>query len=65
MIDVLRSLKAPLMIPMHYFSLYTLQRFLDRVRNQSWEVETSPVPTVTLSRATLPPAPKILVLPGR
>ena len=32
MMEVLRALKAPLMIPMHYFSLYTLQRFVERVR---------------------------------
>jgi hypothetical protein len=52
------------MIPMHYFSSYTLQRFLDRARTESWEVEQSPVPTAIVSRATLPSAPKILVLPG-
>ena len=28
MIEVLRALKAPLIIPMHYFSAYTLDRFL-------------------------------------
>ena len=65
MMDVLQSLKARVMIPMHFFSLYTLQRFLDRARNQSWDVETSPIPTVTVSRATLPAKPKVLVLPGR
>jgi len=64
MMEVLRALKAPLMIPMHYFSGYTLQRFLDRARTESWEVERSPVPTVIVSRATLPSTPKILVLPG-
>ena len=32
MVEVLHALKAPLMIPMHYFSAYTLNRFLDRVR---------------------------------
>jgi L-ascorbate metabolism protein UlaG (beta-lactamase superfamily) len=65
MMDVLRSLKAPLMIPMHYFSTYTLQRFLDRARGQSWDVETLNVPSTIVSRATLPSTPKILVLPGR
>ena len=34
MVEVLQSLKAPLMIPMHYFSSGTLNRFLDRVREQ-------------------------------
>ncbi len=65
MMEVLQALKAPLMIPMHYFSLFTLQRFLDRARSQSWEVETADVPSIVVSRATLPSTPKILVLPGR
>ena len=63
MIEVLHALKAPLMIPMHYFSAYTLDRFLSRVR-QEWEVEVSEVPSVVVSRTTLPSKPKILVLPG-
>ncbi|MEA2985794.1 MAG: hypothetical protein QOD94_2048 [Alphaproteobacteria bacterium] len=65
MMEVLRALKAPLMIPMHYFSLYTLQRFIDRTRGQSWEVEWAAEPSIILSRASLPSTPKILVLPGR
>src|SRR5262249_22325367 len=63
MVEVLKSLKAPLLIPMHYFSSYTLQRFLDRVK-QEWEVEMSETPSVVLSKASLPAKPKILVLPG-
>ena len=39
MVEVLHALKAPLMIPMHYFSAYTLDRFLQRVR-QDWDVGT-------------------------
>ena len=65
MMEVLRALKAPLMIPMHYFSLYTLQRFIDRARGQPWEVEWAAEPSLILSRASLPSTPKILVLPGR
>jgi L-ascorbate metabolism protein UlaG (beta-lactamase superfamily) len=64
MIEVLTSLKAPLMIPMHYFSTYTLDRFISRVRQQ-WDVELADVPTVVLSKHTLPAKPKLLVLPGR
>ena len=65
MMEVLQALKAPLMIPMHYFSLYTLQRFVDRARAQSWEVEWGNEPSIVVSRAALPSTPKILVLPGR
>jgi hypothetical protein len=52
------------MIPMHYFSAYTLDRFLGRVR-QDWDVEVADVAAVVVSKATLPAKPKVLVLPGR
>jgi L-ascorbate metabolism protein UlaG (beta-lactamase superfamily) len=64
MMEVLQALKAPLLIPMHYFSAYTLQRFLDRA-GQAWTVEISDLPSVVLSKTSLPPTPKVLVLPGR
>src|SRR4029077_8426026 len=41
MVEVLKSIKAPMMVPMHYFSAFTLQRFLDRIRGEKWEVEMS------------------------
>ena len=63
MVEVLHSLKAPLIIPMHYFSSFTLRRFLDRMR-QDFEVESSPIPQVVISKTTLPAKPKVLVLPG-
>ena len=63
MVEVLRSLKAPLIIPMHYFSSYTLDHFLQRVR-QEWEVEIAEIPSVVVSKTSLPAKPKVLVLPG-
>ena len=63
-IEVLQSLKAKLMVPMHYFSTYTLERFLSRV-SRDWNVETSVTPSIVLSKTTLPEKPKLLVLPGR
>ncbi len=65
MMEVLEAMKAPLMIPMHFFSVYTLHRFLDRARERKWEVESSPVPSTVISKTTLPATPKVLVLPGR
>lgn len=65
MVEVLQSLKAPLMIPMHFFSAYTLRRFLDRLGESSYDVEYSETPSVVISKATLPGKPKVLVLPGR
>jgi L-ascorbate metabolism protein UlaG (beta-lactamase superfamily) len=64
MIEVLTALKAPLMIPMHFFSSYTLDRFLQRI-SRDWDVERAEVPSVVVSKHTLPVKPKLLVLPGR
>ncbi len=64
MIEVIEGLKAPLIIPMHYFSMFTLNRFLDRMR-EKFDVEFSDTPSVVISKTTLPVKPKILVLPGR
>ena len=63
MIEVLTALKAPLMIPMHYFSTFTLHRFLERAK-QNWTVEMSEVPSLVVSKTTLPTTPKVQVLPG-
>ncbi len=63
MMEVLTALKAPLIIPMHFFGWYTLDRFLERV-GQQWPVERAEIPSVVISKSTLPKSPKVLVLPG-
>jgi L-ascorbate metabolism protein UlaG (beta-lactamase superfamily) len=63
MIEVLTSLKARLMIPMHYFSSFTLERFLSRVRG-TFEVVHLGVPTIVLSRTSLPQKQQVLVMAG-
>jgi L-ascorbate metabolism protein UlaG (beta-lactamase superfamily) len=63
MMEVLAALKPALIIPMHFFNPFTLARFLDRARQQ-WEVERAEVPSLVVSKTTLPPHPKVLVLPG-
>jgi L-ascorbate metabolism protein UlaG (beta-lactamase superfamily) len=63
MIEVLQALKAPLMLPMHYFSTYGLERFLERVGDK-FPVDYNETPSIVLSRAMLPATPKFLVLPG-
>ncbi len=63
MVEVLHALKAPLMVPMHYFGSHTLDRFLERV-GREWQVEVADVPSFVVSKATLPAKPKVLVLPG-
>ncbi len=64
MIEVLQAIKAPLLIPMHYFSGHSLDRFLTRMR-QEWDVEVLEIPSAVISKTTLPVKPKILVMPGR
>ena len=63
MIEVLRSIKAQMIIPMHFFSAYTLDRFLSRMR-ESYPVATNETPSIVVSKTTLPAAPTIVVLPG-
>jgi L-ascorbate metabolism protein UlaG (beta-lactamase superfamily) len=63
MIEVLKALRARLILPMHYFNPYTLNRFLDRIRND-FHVETATEPMIVVSQAALPSEPKVLVLPG-
>ena len=63
MINVIKLLKARLIIPMHYFGSETLATFLDGMRDD-FEVEISVSPVVVVTAITLPKSPKVLVLPG-
>jgi L-ascorbate metabolism protein UlaG (beta-lactamase superfamily) len=62
-VETLKTLRARLVLPMHYFNPYTLNRFLDRIRDD-FRVEMAKEPTIVVSQATLPGEPKVLVLPG-
>jgi L-ascorbate metabolism protein UlaG (beta-lactamase superfamily) len=63
MMEVLTALKAQIIVPMHFFNQYTLQRFVDRAA-QNWPVERAETPSFVVSKTTLPESPKVLVLPG-
>jgi L-ascorbate metabolism protein UlaG (beta-lactamase superfamily) len=63
MMDVLSALKAQIIVPMHFFNPFTLQRFLDRAA-QNWPIEHAEIPSFVVSKTTLPDKPKVLVLPG-
>jgi L-ascorbate metabolism protein UlaG (beta-lactamase superfamily) len=63
MIEVLRALKARLILPMHYFNQFTLDRFIERLRGE-FPVEMATSSKLVVSQATMPPEPKVLVLPG-
>jgi L-ascorbate metabolism protein UlaG (beta-lactamase superfamily) len=64
MVEVLTALKAPLMIPMHFFSTYSLRRFLD-VLGEKFKVEHHDTGATVISKTTLPATPTVRVLPGR
>lgn len=63
MLEVLKSIQARVMIPMHFFGGGTLNRFLSRTEGL-WPVERRDQPVITLSKATLPAKPVMIVLPG-
>lgn len=63
MIQVLKDLKARIVIPMHYFGPATLARFIANVRGE-FELQMADSPTLIISRETLPTEPKLIVLPG-
>jgi L-ascorbate metabolism protein UlaG (beta-lactamase superfamily) len=63
MVEVLKALRARLILPMHYFNSYTLNRFLERIAGD-FPVERSSESTIVVSQATLAGEPKVLVLPG-
>jgi L-ascorbate metabolism protein UlaG (beta-lactamase superfamily) len=62
-VETLKTLRARLILPMHYFNPYTLNRFLERIRTD-FPVEMAKEPTIVVSQRTLPNQPKVLVLPG-
>ena len=62
MLEVLRQIKAPLTIPMHFFSPRVLEHFLNLIAGQ-YPIRKVESPNVTLSRAMLPKVPTILVIP--
>jgi hypothetical protein len=55
-------MKALLMVPMHYFSTFTLHRFLERVSRQ-YDIEFVETPSFVVSRRRFTKG-KFLVLPG-
>lgn len=64
MAEVLNTIGAKIVIPMHMFGPQTLERFLRRV-GERYPIERSESPSLLISRDTLPETPKVVVLPGR
>jgi L-ascorbate metabolism protein UlaG (beta-lactamase superfamily) len=63
MVEVMKTLRARLIIPMHYFNQFTLNRFLERTKAE-WPVEYASTATIVVSPKSMPAEAKILVLPG-
>jgi L-ascorbate metabolism protein UlaG (beta-lactamase superfamily) len=62
MIEVLKLLKARLVIPMHFFGPRSLNAFIAKLE-EGFEVEMGTVSSIVLSENTMPEVPKLLVLP--
>jgi L-ascorbate metabolism protein UlaG (beta-lactamase superfamily) len=62
MIEVLKLLKARLVIPMHFFGPRSLNAFVAKLE-EGFEVEMGTVSSIVLSENTMPEVPKLLVLP--
>ena len=63
MVEVLGQLNPRIVLPMHYWSQDVLNRFLNRMRDKA-EIVLSDKAGFTISRATMPSTPQVLVLPG-
>jgi L-ascorbate metabolism protein UlaG (beta-lactamase superfamily) len=61
MIELAGQLRSSMVIPMHFFSTFTLQRFVAGMA-EKFNVETANSDTVTVSLKTLPEAPTVMVL---
>ena len=62
MVQTINDIKPTMVVPMHYFGSTVLETFLARL---AWPVRHSRVSAITMTRATLPEPPEVLVLPGR
>lgn len=60
--EVLKSLKAPIVIPMHWFSMFSLEAFITAAK-ASHEVVQNTSSTIVISRDQMPAKPRLLVLP--
>jgi L-ascorbate metabolism protein UlaG (beta-lactamase superfamily) len=62
LVQVVKDIHPPLLIPMHYFNERVLEHFLAKL--DGYTVRRSRVASIALSRDTLPQSPEALILPG-
>ena len=63
MLEVLKTIRARIVIPMHFFGPTTLNRFIATM-GKDFRLEVSATPERIISMETLPDSPTLLVLPG-
>ncbi|MBU2533181.1 MAG: MBL fold metallo-hydrolase [Alphaproteobacteria bacterium] len=61
-LEVLKALKAPIVVPMHWFSGYSLEAFVDAAKGD-YEIVRNASPSIVFARDQMPPKPQILVMP--
>jgi L-ascorbate metabolism protein UlaG (beta-lactamase superfamily) len=64
MMQVLKDIKARIVLPMHYFRAGSLERFVS-MASRDFKIEYKTEPQLVVSLDKLPPRPTIYVLPGR
>ncbi|MGI9521839.1 MAG: MBL fold metallo-hydrolase [Hyphomicrobiaceae bacterium] len=62
MLDVLEALKAPVIVPMHYFSEFTLARFIEAAQ-KIFAVKRMTTSDIVLARDRMPAQSEVWVLP--
>jgi L-ascorbate metabolism protein UlaG (beta-lactamase superfamily) len=60
---VIEQMHPRIVLPMHYFGMETLARFLDMMRD-TYAIDIRHDPTIEVSRMTLPDQPTVIALPG-
>lgn len=63
MVEVAQRVRASIVIPMHFFTVYNLQRFVEAMRSE-FEIDIRSEPELVVSIDTLPRTPTVVVLPG-
>lgn len=61
-LEVLKSMNPRVVVPMHYFSGYSLARFNDAAK-ATYEIIQNPSSTIVFARDRMPTKPQVLVLP--
>jgi hypothetical protein len=64
MVETVNAIRPALLIPMHYFGSVVLETFLARL-GPGWPVRRSAENAILLTKARLPEAPEVVILPGR